>query len=518
MNLHTGRRPAIALPVYLVAAATLLCGANAAAADGPGWRERVRDKIRALAETRHDRPELHPDQIRSLEFVYYRARTPEAEAALAVALPDDAEVARFEQTSPRMNDEALAMIDDFYGTERRLKALTIRDSDGDGLADYRVSDYFGKFSEGDVDVDGDGIRNLLDSSPYDRTRGGQDDDGNGTPDRGFVDTNRNGLPDHVDWAIAGRDPELARIQEGLYRDFRILLVERDADFDLPLALAVDDALRRLYGSVLAAPAGMPTLRTIAVEHEALLNAELAEEAGDDTSAQVFYNSQSLIIYDQGRDVRDPIGLIGLLAHELGHAWHMALDWDFAQPARENARNDFPAPRFVSLVKPFGWTSDGYYDGELKDDLPVRPQFLYTGISEPEFVYRDRSPQDWIEWLEAVYEELGQPENYLEDAQFVDRGIVGDYSLTSPYEWFGDNVLAYLLVTLEDAALEGLDARQAAAARERITNSLRAIWPGFNHRNIAPDTRAFFAKTFPIAPADREVMVRRYIEPIIGQGD
>jgi hypothetical protein len=171
-----------------------------------------------------------------------------------------------------------------------------------------------------------------------------------------------------------------------------------------------------------------------------------------------------------------------------------------------------------MMKPFGWTTDGYYDGELQDDLPVRPQFLYTGISEPEFVYRDRTPQDWIEWLEAVYAELGEPEDYLEDAQFVDRGIVGDYSLTSPYEWFGDNVLAYLLVTLEDTALQGLDAQQASVARDRITAALRAIWPGFNHRNIASDTRAFFAQTFPISAEDQAILVRRYIDPVIGRSE
>ena len=518
MNPHKRNPPGAGPRLLFVATALLLCCSNATASDAPGWRERIRDKIRALSETRSDRPELHPDQVRSLDFVYCRARTAETEAALRVALPGEEEINRFEQNRERMNEEALAMIDDFYGAERSLKALTIRDSDGDGLADYRVSDYYGKFSEGDVDVDGDGIRNLLDSHPYDRTQGGHDDDGDGAPDRAFTDANRNGLPDHVDWQLAGRDAELARIQEGLFRDFRILLVDRDAEFDLPLARAVDDALRRLYGSALAAPAGLPTLRTVAVEHEALLNAQLAEEAGDDTSAQVFYNSQSLIVYDEGRNVRDAIGLLGLLAHEIGHAWHMALDWDFAHPASENARHDFPAPRFVAMMKPFGWTTDGYYDGELQDDLPVRPQFLYTGISEPEFVYRDRTPQDWIEWLEAVYAELGEPEDYLEDAQFVDRGIVGDYSLTSPYEWFGDNVLAYLLVTLEDAALEGLDAQQASVARDRITAALRAIWPGFNHRNIAPETRAFFAKTFPISAEDQALLVRRYIDPVIGRSE
>ncbi|HSQ70218.1 MAG TPA: hypothetical protein VLM41_09045 [Steroidobacteraceae bacterium] len=480
----------------------------------PTWRERIREKLRGLGESRRERPELHPEQLRSLEFVYYRAQDPEQRAALAVALPAEDEVAAFVQDRPRMNEEALAMLDDFYGTDERLKALSLRDTDGDGLADYRISDYFGKFSEGDIDVDGDGVRNVFDSHPYDAAKGGRDHDGDGVPDSAFTDRNHNGLPDHVDWAIAGREPELVTLQAGLLRDFNIMLVDRDAGFDLPLARAVDDAIRRLFGHQLAGARGLPTLKTVAVEHTALLTEQLAAEVNDDTSAQALYNSQSLVVYDRGRDVRDPLALLGLLAHEIGHAWHMSLDWDAEHPERENARNDFPAPVFVQTIRPFGWTVDGYFDGELVDELAVRPQFLYSGISEPEFLFRGRTPQDWAEWLNEVYAELGEPEDYLEHDQFVSRRIVGDYSLTSPYEWFCDNLQAYLLVTLEETAVAGLGPEPAASARERITASLRAVWPGYNHRNIAPDVREYFAKTFPITPADRELLAQRYLAPVI----
>jgi hypothetical protein len=520
---HPGNRrlPILVLVVALVGGPVLAAGlarsAVAPASAEPTWRERIREKLRGVGESRRDRPELHPEQLRSLEFVYYRARDPEQGAALGVALPAEDEVAAFVANRPRMNEESLAMLDDFYGTDERLKSLSVRDSDGDGLADYRISDYFGKFSEGDVDVDGDGVRNVFDSHPYDAASGGRDQNGDGAPDSGFTDRNGNGLPDHLDWAITGREPELVALQAGLLRDFNIMLVERDAAFDLPLARAVDDAIRRLFGHPLAGSRGLPTLRTVAVEHTALLTEQLAAEVGDDTSAQVLYNSQSLVVYDRGRDVRDPIALLGLLAHEIGHAWHMSLDWDARHPERENARNEFPAPQFVKTVEPFGWTVDGYFDGALDDELPVRPQFLYSGISEPEFLYRDRTPQDWAEWLNEVYAELGEPEDYLEHEQFASRGIVGDYSLTSPYEWFCDNLQAYLLVTLEETALAGLGPEAAERARERITASLRAVWPGYNHRNIGPDVREYFAQTFPITPADRELLAQRYLAPVIAGG-
>jgi hypothetical protein len=486
-----------------------------AAEAGSNWRERIAEKIRTLREARNDRPELRPDQVASLGYVYYAARTPEQTAALAVTLPDEAEVARFLEQRKTMNEESLAYLDDFYGTENRLKALAIRDTDGDGLADYRVSDYFGKFSEGDVDVDGDGVRNVYDSHPYDKRTGGSDGDGDGIPDAGFVDGNRNGLPDHLDWAAQGRQAEMASIQLGLFRDYKIALVERDAQFDLSLARAVDDAVRRLYRDYFESKEMMPTLRTVAVEHTALLNETVAEEANDETSAQVFSQTQSLTIYDAGRDAEDDLALLGLLAHEIGHCYHMSLDWDYEHPELENARNDFPAPTFVGTVKPFGWTTDGYFDGALTDDLPVRPQFLYSGISEPEFLYKGKPAMDWAEWLNEIYYELGEPDDYLEDERFVSEGIVGDYSLTSPYEWYGDNVLAYLLVTLEGTALTGKDAESAATARQRLTESLRVVWPGFYHRNISPAALTYFSTAFPITAVDRKLLAGRYVDPVIG---
>jgi hypothetical protein len=483
-----------------------------------GWRDRLREKIRELREARRDPTELYPEQVRSLATVYYRQQEGTDASSLEVQLPGDGEVSRYRQQRERMNEEALSILDDVYGASDDLKALAMRDSDGDGLADYRVSDYYGKFSEGDLDVDGDGIRNVLDSHPYDPERGGRDTNRDGAPDVEFTDANRNSLPDHIDGATTGRDGEFVAIQTGLYRDFRIALVERDSEFDVPLARAVDDVLRRVYGARLAPTSGLPNLRTIAVERTALLNQQLSEEAGGEADAQVLYHSQSLVVYDGGRRVDQPIGLLGLLVHEIGHAWHMSLDWDAEQAGLENGRSDFPAPVFVRTVEPFGWSTIGYFDGALDDDLPVRPQFLYTGISEPEFLYRGQSAQDWAQWLEEVYASLGERSDYLEDDRFTSRGIVGDYSLTTPYEWYGDNMLAYVLLTLEEAALSELEAEQAAAGRAKLTEALRAIWPGFYHRNLGPEARAYFAKTFPIAPADRDALVRRYVLPIIAAPD
>jgi hypothetical protein len=507
--------------LFLVAlGGALLAGPTDAAGQG-SWRQAFAEKLAALREGRVDRPLLHRQQLASLRYVYYRAHDAEQRKALARPLPDEAETARFLAMREGVESEALDLLDEFYGVRDGLKALAVRDTDGDGIPDYRVSDYYGKFSEGDVDVDGDGVRNVYDDHPYDPARGGRDADGDGIPDDRFADENANGLPDHLDWGAHGRDPELARIQLGLFRDHEIILVERNAEFDLALARAVDDVVRRVFRRYFQERPVLPTLRTVAVEKTALLNALLALVAEDTTSAQVFSQTQSLTVYDPGREVEDDLGLLGLLAHEMGHSYHMSLDWDAAHPELENQRTDFPVPHFVETVARFGWTPGEYYDGQFEDGLKMKPQFLYTGLSEPTFLLKGKTPDEWEGWLNAIYEELGEPADYLEHSSFAQEAVVGDYSLSTPYEWYGDNLLAYVVHTLEAFAVErikadgGAEADAAvAAARQGITDSLRAIWPAFYHRNIGPEALDYFGHTFPIAEEDRRLLVERYIDPVI----
>ena len=257
-----------------------------------------------------------------------------------------------------------------------------------------------------------------------------------------------------------------------------------------------------------------------MEKTALLHSLLALLEDDQTSAQVCSQTQSLTVYDPGRDVEDDLGLLGLLAHEMGHSYHMALDWDAARPDLENRRTDFAAPRFVETVARFGWTTAGTDDGRFEDGLGV--QFLYCGISEPIFLLKGRTPDEWAGWLQAIYEETGEADDYLEHPAFAREGVVGDYSLSTPYEWYGDNLLAYLVTALEETALARIAARgdgpevEAAqgAASQRIVDSLRAIWPAFDHRNIGKEAFAYFGETFPIREDDRQLLVDRYILPIL----
>ncbi|MDJ0956538.1 MAG: hypothetical protein QNI91_06765, partial [Arenicellales bacterium] len=214
--------------------------------DVPFWRQLVEKRLEKIRAGEVYAPLLHRQQIRSLSYAYYRSTESLSLSdsdPLHVALPAGEELEAYRALYEQSDSEALVYLDELYGKRDDLKALALRDSDGDGLPDYRVSDYFGKFMEGDIDVDGDGVRNLYDSHPYDRSKGGQDDDDDGVPDRAgsYNDVNANGLPDHLDWSVHKNDRDMADIQQRLFDQHRIVLVERNALFDLELAQAVDDA-------------------------------------------------------------------------------------------------------------------------------------------------------------------------------------------------------------------------------------------------------------------------------------
>jgi hypothetical protein len=90
----------------------------------------------------------------------------------------------------------------------RRATRTWRDYDGDGLSDRL-----------DWDMDGDGVANLVDQYPFNEKLWG-------------LDTNRNGLPDFVDLSLAKdpRDKSVAPLQEAIFRETRVVVIQGSARF------------------------------------------------------------------------------------------------------------------------------------------------------------------------------------------------------------------------------------------------------------------------------------------------
>ena len=123
----------------------------------PFWRQLVEQRLEKIRAGKVSAPILHGQQIRSLDYAYYRfsgRRKLTDNDPLHVSLPSGDELKTYQTLYEQNDSEALAYLDELYGKRDDLKALALRDSDGDALPDYRISDYFGKFMEGDREAEG----------------------------------------------------------------------------------------------------------------------------------------------------------------------------------------------------------------------------------------------------------------------------------------------------------------------------------------------------------------------------
>ena len=360
------------------------------------------------------------------------------------------------------------------------------------MPDFRVSDYYGRFMEGDTDVDGDEIENVLDPAPFDASP---------SP------VPAAGLPAHLDWARQARPPEMVRIQRQLFVDHGIALVERSAQFTPELARAVHDTVTRVYASVFRPGRRLATLRVIATEESSLLFPDAEEGASD--FAQVLPATRTMEIYRRGIDA-GPVIQLGFLVHEIGHTIQFAMDYGAAEREAIVRHNHFDSARFHALVQPYGWTSSLLPDVTEGSYALFRPQ--YDSAQAIEYRYLGETPDEWSGWLQVIYDEVGEAA-YLTDERMTDLHILGDYSLTNPWEWYSDHLIAYLYLAMLDAlgtrctpgSLEGLSSR----FQERIVAS---EWPYFRFENArgAP-VQADLAQAYPISHGDMEHLVDVYLE-------
>ena len=354
------------------------------------------------------------------------------------------------------------LLESLYPDDPALWAYATRDSDEDGVFDFRVSDYYGRFLEGDTDLDGDGYDNVLDEAPYvvAEEAGGPE-----------------AIPASLDWAKLGKPTDMVRIQRELLDKNRILLVERSAEFTPELAQSVYDVVTKVYREIFANDGVLPTLRVIATEESSLLDPE--DEAGASDFAQVLPATQTLEIYRRGIDAL-PVIQLGFLAHEIAHNVQFSLDYDAQRQDEIIRRNYFAAAHFFDLVEPYGWTVvPTELDPQAEFSL-FRPQYV---SQEPyEYLYMDEPLEDWEAWLGAIYEEVGE-DAYLTDERITELHILGDYSLSGPWEWYSDEVIAYVYLAMLDAVADQCQPSEWDALRLAFQGeTVEAEWPYFRFEN------------------------------------
>ena len=422
-------------------------------------------------------------QRSALSTVFYRGNPLPPE-------PDAEERQRARARVSAASEWERALLEELYPGDDELWALVMRDSDGDGIKDFRVSDYYGRLLEGDTDIDGDGRPNTFDLSPYERD-----------PDGAELPT----IPDHLSWRVVGKPAEMASIQEQLFREYGILLVERSASFTPELAVATFDAIARVHRSVLG-PRSLPTLRVIASEESSLLFEDAEEGAGD--FAQVLPATGTMEIYRRGIDA-PPLVQLGFLSHEISHGVQYALDSNREQRRALMIDNEVSAPTFHALVARYGWSRRSVDADPTAEFELFRPQYIAPDAYE--YLYREEDLSAWEDWLAAIYEEVGE-QSYLSDPRITELYILGDYSLSSPWEWYSDHVIAYVYMQMFDALAERCTEAEVAELRGSAeAEVLTPQWPYFRFENArgAP-FQQHLDEVMPIRATDAKDLARRYV--------
>lgn len=129
-------------------------------------------------------------------------------------------------------------------------------------------------------------------------------------------------------------------------------------------------------------------------------------------------------------------------------------------------------------------------------------------------YLEEPVEDWAEWLSAIFEEVGE-KRYLEDERLTELHIVGDYSLSGPWEWYSDQIIAYLYIAILDSLEESCPPAEWNALRQSFQKEIvEAEWPYFRFENgRGAAIQDHFREAYPLAVEDVTYLARSYLLPL-----
>ena len=214
------------------------------------------------------------------------------------------------------------------------------------------------------------------------------------------------------------------------------------------------------------------------------------------------------IYQLGID-SPPIIQLGFLVHELAHMVQFAMDFDETRQAAIVRDNRFDPERFHALAAEYGWTVVVYDEDPESVYRLFRPQ--YVSIEPWYYLYFGSTPEEWQAWLTAIGDEVGVPD-YLADSRVSGRDILGDYSLTSPWEWYSDHVIAYVYLSMfraleDDCGPVELDALVTGLQQQVVAE----WWPAFRFENArGAAIQEHLAAAIPVQPDNLDYLARTYL--------
>jgi hypothetical protein len=104
------------------------------------------------------------------------------------------------------------------------------------------------------------------------------------------------------------------------------------------------------------------------------------------------------------------------------------------------------------------------------------------------------------------------ENYLDDERITELNILGDYSLSGPWEWYSDHVIAYLYIEMLDSlAAQCTPAERKALADAFQGETVSREWPYFRFENArGAEILSHMRNEYPLDPADLDYLTEHYL--------
>ena len=408
------------------------------------------------------------------------------------------------------------------------------DNDSDDIPDFRVNNY-GRFGENDTDVDNDGISNVRDHQPFvinsiDGPHCGEGD-----------------VPHHLRVGLCPNgDNEACQLQEKLYREFDIMVVNREFDVNddrLVTGLrVVYDTLNLVYKrgiqelpqvqSDCPGKPTLPSLKTIALAECSLGSIRNpndrsgAQRCDNDktTQAEAIAQNATFTILPDGASFPSMFKL-GVWVHELGHSFQFAFDYDRQRYTELTTLNYWNTPGFEILMKDFGWKID-----TSDKTQQARSQYANRAVFDAaEITLFDPESYRWNGRLTASIKNMiacgfNDPEGkcqtesrtgYIAEEPRFNRdqmALFTYYGANDPWEWYADGTMAYLYRLMS----EQLARRSSAETVEGINVWLRAsvleTWPenDFFYENISDQVFNRFQQLIPISDSQADELICRYI--------
>jgi len=379
------------------------------------------------------------------------------------------------------------------------QAIAVRDNDGDGIKDYRITKC-GEFRENDPDADCDGIPNVLDGSPYDSVATpGQSCAAEPDWHRVTNDRNGNGLPDYLDWRVlnaSGGGKRPADVQEGLFRDYKILLVDRRTRMPAAVAVELDHVIRDIFRGQITPE--FPPLRVITTDRAV---------CGDDDMYGWASPENSTVYLGRATLQLSAIMRLEVLVHETTHTLQYALDFTPADVLGLRTRNRYDSDGFHAFAASLGWTV--LPDPSKKPLRPFRLAVWHCSDDQTDYpfelTYSDGSgPGKSGEAWQADWDNFSAPQRKA-------HHMVDSYAFGDAWEWDAEYNAAFVLNQLLHAAGRVCTLSQAASLRRRLRDDMTNAWDYHQENAIGlPAYESVIPRQFHVDDDTWDALARRFL--------